>query len=717
MSKFSEFSKKIEERFSDIQNNGKLFRSSVDGNKLWDLYISSFKKGDNPVFRDPESSTNNCNLDKSFIRRYGNVVAIDESYKIVTMWDLVLEEDDVYRSSCENMSKILKSAPIKDVFFETFDELNDLPYEKINKSQIVYKLGFESNFKTYTKEEAEKFGVVTPGKSYQFFHFHGVLNKKFVDSSGKSQATILSDYRQSKDVFKRGLEEIPIDTLELVRDLINQGSLLDGKTHLYKIEQIIPFKNEYEKLSSKQKDNWCWVTSYNLPFSKFRNELIGTLCVELAEGVELNTACRTWNKRVDPANFMKATAPLTESMKKVAMKDFYELGYTDNSIKRRFATIDDINVNEILHSNVGSGEVKTASVFDSVIPSKPTRHKRSQFDGIEEVSIEKFMSDILPTCTSVEAFVENRMGGNFVALTTVDKESKNMFKWSNPFSWTFRGNLAGKSLIKEAVKGRGGNIDGVLNVRLHFPDTTNDYDLHLEEPGGYDICYRNVRKESPFSGMLDLDAQGVDGNQTPEKRVENITYSDLNKMKNGSYKVYIVDYSGNRFKADFFIEIEHGGEITSLKFDKSRSNGNTAEVCIIKLKDGEFKIETSEKMEITSSNTVSKSIFNIDTNQFHKVNLVCLSPNHWGDNNSGNKHYMFMIDGCRSDVSLRSFHNENLNSELVGHRKVMEVVGLTSMLEPTEKQLCGLGFNATVKDDLILKLYGTFKRTIKVKFN
>lgn len=113
----------------------------------------------------------------------------------------------------------------------------------------------------------------------------------------------------------------------------------------------------------------------------------------------------------------------------------------------------------------------------------------------------------------------------------------------------------------------------------------------------------------------------------------------------------------------------------------------------------------------------SKSLWNLDTNEFHKVNLVSLSPNHWGDNSVGNKHYLFMLEGCKSDVPIRSFHNENLNADLVQHKKVMEVLGQTTMLQPSNKQLCGLGFNATVKDEVILKLSGSFKRTIKVKFN
>lgn len=60
---------------------------------------------------------------------------------------------------------------------------------------------------------------------------------------------------------------------------------------------------------------------------------------------------------------------------------------------------------------------KNVSIFDSV-KSVKTQHKRSQFDGVEEVTIEKFMKDILPTCTSVEAFFESRLAGNLVTMTT-----------------------------------------------------------------------------------------------------------------------------------------------------------------------------------------------------------------------------------------------------------------------------------------------------------
>jgi len=712
MSKFNLLAKKVEAQFNNIQKNGKLFKSSVTGDELCDLYIKSFKEGDNPIFRDPESSTHNCNLDKSFIKRYGNVVSIDSSFNIVTMWDIELDESDIYYNSCKNMSELLKKSEIRDVFFETFDELNSLPYEKNSKSQKVFKLGFESNIKIYTQEEAEKFGVVEAGKAYKFYHFFGNLNSEFVDMTGKSQASLISEFRDSKNVFMRGLQEISIDTLELVKDLIVQGSLLDGQTHLYKIEQIVPLKKEFDTLSSSQKDNWCWVKSFKLPFSKFRNELIGTLCVELTEGVELNVACQTWNKRVDPANYMKAKAPITQKQISDAKSFVDENGYSE-SFNRRFAKIDDINVDEILHSNIGDGTIKNASIFDSLKPTTSTRHKRSQFDGIEEVSIEKFMKDILPTCTSIEAFVENRMENNLVAMTTaLNKDSKKMFKWDNNFSWTYNGNLAGRSMIKDAVKSAGGKIDGVLRFSIIWNEDGRDivdFDAHALEPNRneiyYSSAYRKDRgdKRTAMSGQLDVDMINPSN-----LGVENITWINKSKMKDGVYKFWIKNFNGGSNKG-FKAEIEFEGEVYTYEHNSRVTNIlNIAEVT---LKDGVFSIE--HKIPSQESN---KSIWGIETNQFHKVNLVCLSPNHWGTNDIGNKHYMFMVDGCKSDSSLRSFHNENLNADLLSHRKVMEVLGLTTMLNPSDKQLCGLGFNATIKDELILKLSGTFKRTIKVKF-
>ena len=704
-----DFQKQLQENLNNM--TGKLFRSSVSGNEVFDLYINGFEN--DPIFRDPNSSEHNCNLCKNFIRRYGNIVSVNENNKIATIWDNVEESD--YYLPAKAISEKLKKAKIQDVFFETWNELNSLNYESCKKTNSVFRLGVAKNVKRYTKEEAEKFGVVKPNEIREFHHLHLDIPVQYVDMSGKSVEAIMGEYRDAKNVFQRAMEEIPEDTLKLVRDLINQGSLLDGQTHLYKIEQILPLKIQYDGLPKSEQDNWCWINSYKLPFAKFKNELIGVLCTELAEGKELNEACQAWNKRVDPANYMKAKAPITKKQIADAQKFVEENGY-EESFNRRFATIDDIKVSEILHANAGDGKIKKVSLFDNV-KSTSTRHKRSEFDKVEEVSIEKFMKDILPTCTSVEAFLTNQHESNLVSLTTANNsESKRIFKWDNNYSWTYNGNLAGKSMIKEAVKDAGGNVTGVLRASMIWNESgqdQSDLDLWCKQPDnqsiGYSTGFRKDRGNSftSMTGQLDLD------NTNPGSKigVENIYFKDLSKMRNGVYKFWVNQFS-NRGSKGFKFEIEFDGELYTYVYDKSVS-GNVI-VAEVTLKDGKFTI--NHKLPATDGIGASKEIYGLETNQFHKVNLVCLSPNHWEGNNVGNKHYFFMLEGAKCPISIRSFHAENLIPELAQHRKVLEVLGNTTMIELSDKQLSGLGFNATVKDELIVKLSGTHKRVIKIKF-
>lgn len=705
-----ELNKLIQAKFAEMQQTGKLFRSEITGGEVWNLWLQGFEP--DPIFRDPESSVHNCNLCNNFIRRYGNIVAIDENYNVVTMFDITADTE--YKGSCESISFVLKESKVTEVFIETLNELKSLPYEACTKHNEVFQLGIAENVKRYTKEEAEKFGRVKENEIVKFHHLNLKLNKLFVDMTNSSAEQIMAGFRDAKNVFQRAMETISLDTLKLVRDLISQGSLLDGTTHLHKIDHIIPLKRQYDDLAQNQKDNWCWINSYKMPYAKFRNELIGVLCSELSEGKELNDACQSWNKRVDPANYMRAVAPITKRQIEEAKKFVEENGYVE-SFDRRHATIDDIKVSEILHSNVGNGAVKSVSIFDEV-KATSTRHKRSEFDKIETVSIDKFMTEILPGCTSIEAFFTSQQKGNLVSLTTSNEESKQIFKWNNPYSWTFNGNLAGKSQIKEAVKSRGGNVNGDLRISLSFPDTTNDYDLHVLEPSGTHIYYSNVRVQHQSSGVLDLDAQGVDGHQQPEKRVENVVYTEKSRMQKGMYKVIVNNYSRNGLKIPFFLEVEFEGEIMLLKLNH-KLQSDQVEALTVFFDGQNFDVKPAPEMEIVESGLLTQTIYGLETNKFHKVNLVCLSPNHWGENNTGNKHYFFMLEGCKTDLPIRSFHAENLLPELAQHRKVLDTLALTRMIEPAEKQLSGLGFNSTIVDEVVLKLQGSHKRVIKVRFN
>lgn len=710
---------KMQEQFNRMCSTNKLFRAKITGDEIYNKYLESFPEGSNPVFRDPSSSTHNCNNCKNFIRRYGNIVSINENGQTESIFT-VTGVNSEYGTVATAIDTLIKSKEIENVFMETYDTLDrSLNYEKCTKSQNVYRLGVSNNFKQYTKEEADKYGVVSPGEIREFSHMHVDLPKVFVDKSGSSIEAIMGQYRDKYQVFKRAMEEISLDTLNLVEDLISQGSLLDGTAHVHTIKDAIKYKRLYDQIGSNYRDNWLWEISYSLDerTAKFRNTLIGVLCTELTEGKELNAACESWNKRVDPANYHKATAPITKRQIEEAAKFVEENGY-EESFSRRLATIDDINVTEIKHIS-SSSEVSKVTIFDNV-KATSTQHKRAKYDDVEEVPIEKFMSDILPKCTSVEALLLNNHEGNLVTLTTTNsKESKPIFKWGNNYSWNFNGNLAGKSQIKDAVASKGGKVDGVLRFSIMWaegdPSDNSDLDAHAIEPKGEHIYYgSSYRKDhgnvrTRMTGQLDVDITNPQSYHN-KNIVENIAWTDISRMGNGVYKLYVNQFA-DRGSKGFRAEIEFDGQIYTYEYN--RKVAGNVQVAEVTLNNGLFTIK--HLLPETASN---KELWGLETNTFHKVNLVCLSPNHWGENAVGNKHYFLMLENCKTDKDVRGFHNENLLPELLKHRKVMEVLGATNVIKVTgkENQLSGIGFNSTVRDEVVLKLKGTHNRMIKVKF-
>lgn len=711
----------LQKQFEKMCKTGKLFRVSLKGDDIWKIYLENFPEKYRTIFRDPNSTEHNCNNCKNFIRRYGNIVAIDDKGNLMSIFS-VKTTDEEYVNSIKALDKAITKSAIENVFFETFAELNALNYESTNKTQSTYKLGIARNLKQFTKEESDAHSnPVDINKIYEFHHFAVDLPTMFVDKSGKSIEAIMATYRDKKEVFKRGMEEISIDTLHLVRDLIIQKSILNGESYLELLQHIITIKETYNDCPYKNKENWYWDVTFGMSegLAKFRNTLLGTLCVELTQGKELNVACLDWNKRADPANYMKATAPITKKQIEEAQKFVEENGYTE-SFDRRLATIDDIKASEILHINSGNAKVgqATASIFDKV-KATATQHKRAEFKGIQEISIEKFMSEVLPTATGVEVFLENRLKNNLAVLTTASTDESNpIFKWNNNYSWTYANNLAGKSEIKQAVEKAGGKTDGFMRFSIMWSpeDSIDDSDLdaHCHEVPGSHIYFSN-KISSSTGGNLDVDITGPLSWKRERKTgvVENITYPDFERIKGRTFNFYVNQFSA-RNSQGFTAELEINGEIYQYSYSKGIKSGANVQVVSVTVSSTGAIIK--HHLEPTELESKEIDMWSLPSNHFHKVNLVCLSPNYWGENKVGNKHYMFMLEGCKAPHAMRTFHNENLNAELLKHRKVMEVLGASAITEPTDKHLAGVGFNATVTDEVIVRVSGTHKRVMKIKF-
>jgi len=117
----------------------------------------------------------------------------------------------------------------------------------------------------------------------------------------------------------------------------------------------------------------------------------------------------------------------------------------------------------------------------------------------------------------------------------------------------------------------------------------------------------------------------------------------------------------------------------------------------------------------------SDDVWNVKTNEFVPVTMLMHSPNFWGKNwdepeGIGNRHYFFMLKDCQNPDSPNGFYNEFLDNRLIEHKRVFEALGARMRVEPSEEQLSGVGFSATKRDSVIVRVTGATQRTFKIEF-
>ena len=662
---FNKFKTAVAKQFKAMTKH-QLFRVDVSGDDLWDRYLAAFPEGTNPIYR--ERTEHDCNCCKQFIRAVGNVVAIVDG-RTVSIWDCEVGEID-YQIVAIGMAELVLSRPIANIFLHT-----------------ERTAGTDKNFQD----------TIDGVKTWEHFFVN-------IPAANVCQpadlGTKLGDARTTYEMLKRALREIKTDAIDTVLELIDQNSIYRGSEHKFAVQ-------EFKKVRCMPLDDYgVWTISRTLPtsVSRIRNTVIGTLLTDLSDGVPLDAAVRSFEAKVAPANYKRPTALVTKAMIEKAKKQIEDLGLV-SALDRRYANIDDITINNVLFANRDAKRKMNTDVFDDLaagVKEKPNLTK------VEEVTIEKFIADILPKATSVEMLFEGRHTGNLVSLVApADPTAAQLFKWSNGFSWSYAGDVADS--IKERVKAAGGNVTGDLCCRLSWSNF-DDLDLHMVEPGGQHIYFRWKRSDRT-GGQLDVDMNArAFETRTP---VENIFYPSKAKMTEGTYRLHVNNYRKREDKdVGFDVEMDFMGAVYHFAYDKAVKQGENVPVVT-------FNFSHEKGIEITSSlpsTQPNREVWGIPTNTYQKVNVAMLSPNHWDDQGVGNKHYFFMLDGCRNDATARGFYNEFLKADLDQHRKVLEMVGAKMRTEGTDRQLSGLGFSSTQRADILCRVSGSFNRIIKITF-
>lgn len=668
---FQDLKQAVQRQFNEMKE-GPVFLAQIDKDEIWGLYLASFPAGTNPVFR--ERTEHDCSACRAFIKNAGGMVTIAHG-EVTTLWDI---EVPGYQPVVDALAAYVKARAIDNVFLHAEPSI-----------------GHDKNF-----EETEA-GVRT------WEHLHVKLPAT-LHCDKKEIGPRESEYRASHDVVLRSLQEVSMDAIETVQDLISQNSLYRGAEKKNLVDAFAAMKREFDGISSERSQDlyaWSQVIGANAWVCRIRNDVIGTLLVDLSEGKELEQAVKSFEDKVSGTNYKRPTALVTPKMRDAAKQTLIDLGLME-ALERRFAKLEDVNITNVLFADRNAKKRMAGDVFDSV-PTKGQSDKN--FDRVEEITIDDFIANVLPTAKALEVLVENRHTGNLVSLIApADLTAKSLFKWDNPFSWSYNGDVADS--IKERVKAAGGNVTGDVCCRLAWYNQ-DDLDFHMvEPPGGTHIFYSNRGQLSRNGGKLDVDANGMDGIR-PDP-CENIFYASMATMRHGVYTLKVHQYSQrNTSDGGFDAQIDIQGALHHFSYPKVLKTNDMITVAEIHVTADGVKV-----VPILPSSQATREVWGLKTQDFHPVTALMLSPNFWDGRGIGNKHFLFMLDGCQNDGSARGFYNEFLNSDLEPHRRTMEIVGSKMRTEDAGDQLSGLGFSSTQRNTLVVKVHGSFVRTLKITF-
>lgn len=653
---FLPFSQAVHAHIKEMTANSCLYQTNANGYDLWDIYLSSFPEGTNPIFR--VNTEHDCSCCRHFIRNMGTLVAIVDG-KMQNVWDIdTTGLAHEYQVVVQKMKEYMDKTTITSVF-------------KTN----MRKIGNEQ-----TNERLEN------GDTINWNHFHGDVPSANYHADGSTISTIVGKNNTDVSVAIRSLKELKLSDIDNVLDLIDGGFLYRGSEHKNALTSFKKHLKACEGLTDSEIELYVWSNANTnvLYQMMIRSTVIGTLLVDLANDVSLEDSVRSFESKVAPQNYKRPKALITESMVKDAMATIESLGL-EQSLERRLANINDVSVNDVLWAGsemcVGERKTLTKALMALTNTSKPSKGKR--------ISITEFIETVTPKASKIEAFIENNHVKNMVSITApIHADSANMFKWDNKFGWSYTGNMTDS--IKERVKNAGGNVAADVRFSLSWFNK-DDLDLHCVTPSGERIYYGNKR------GILDVD-MNVSSINAVSDAVENLSFI---KPVDGIYKVLVHNFTTrSRDDHGFILQVEDPSGITNYGYDHVVHGSEKVEF-LFTLTNGVVTNVTLPKN--TSTDGIATDKWNLKTGDWVNVRAIMNSPNHWGENEVGLRHWFFPLENCLVDEDMRGFYNEFLSNDLDKHRKVFEIIAGLNKCEKTNDQLSGLGFVETKNESLKLK--------------
>lgn len=383
---YAAFRERVARRFAEHAKAGPLFTTDVD---LWPIYLESF----------PAKSRqhHDCSACRSFIRRYGGLVMIDESGATRSaVWDPADADADHVRAVGAMITAVAR-ARVTGVFL-TSDEVLGQPI---------------------TGDWAH-LAVGVPGTALCQHAAGGVF------FAGQKMA----ERRQDHANVMRALGDYSLRQLDQVVELLETNAL-------YRSEKVLGPARWLRDLATAtpgRRGNLAWraVATAPVGFCHPRSSMVGTLLGDLADGFSFEVAARRFADKMHPLAYQRPQAAPSAGQVRAAEDLVAKLGIAA-ALPRRFARLDEI---EAVWRPAPATPAPGNGVFEHLLPAEQ-RALDVRVGGA--ITWERFAREVLPGAVAIDVRAPD--AGHYCALVTaVDPAAPPILQWDrpearNPVSW------------------------------------------------------------------------------------------------------------------------------------------------------------------------------------------------------------------------------------------------------------------------------------------
>ena len=359
MIQFAPFGEAVTAQFKRMSMSTNLFVTAVSKDFMWAAYSEAIPAEHNSVFRT--NKHHECSCCRNFVKNIGNVVAVVDG-KIQTVWDIVPDGvDPTYQEIASAMGRLVRSASIDRLFL--------------------------TKEKSYGSERNR--ASLADGTVVVFDHFHAEIRSNHHD---RDPSVKIGVHRAAVQVFERGLKEISKGVVTEIIDAASSNQIYRGEEHLQQLRAFLAHLKMYG--AAENKEAYIFTHAFTAG-ARIRNSVIGQLLLDYQESGDLERSVKEFEDRVAPANYKRTTALVTPGMVKSALAKIDELGL-ESALHRRYATIKDISVNDVLWvASDTKADLKTP--LSDILMKAATKKKKHNLslEG-EAIRADDFLREITP---------------------------------------------------------------------------------------------------------------------------------------------------------------------------------------------------------------------------------------------------------------------------------------------------------------------------------